>query len=164
MKHIIVALVITALLSGCSEQPVSKIDSQPQAKKQVASKEVYGVGNLVKIGSTQVIIKTARLKEGNAYALPKKGKVLELEVEGHNLGNQSWFLSDADFNLYDKTGAKLESYFGFDDLPLSGEVNKGKKVSGKLFYDVPEAESYELIYKPNFLTDQEIIFNIVPDK
>lgn len=67
-----------------------------------------------------------------------------------NNGGQSWFLTDADFNLYDPSGRKLEQYFGVDDLPFSGEVIQGKSVQGHIFYDVSEATYYELLYKPNF--------------
>lgn len=161
--------IVGLVLSGCTDQPVAKkIDGDtptetPTENQQEMSKQ-FKVGDVVKIGETELIIKSARFVEGNQYVPPKKGKVLKLEIEGKNNGGQSWFLTDADFNLYDPSGRKLEQYFGVDDLPFSGEVNQGKSVQGHIFYDVPEATSYELIYKPNFLTNQEIKFDIVPSK
>src|SRR5690606_11558234 len=161
--------IVGLVLSGCTDQPVAKkIDGDtptgtPTEKQQEMSKQ-FKVGDVVKIGETELIIKSARFVEGNQYVPPKKGKVLEIEIEGKNNGNQSWYLVDSDFNLYDPTGQKLEQYFGVDDLPFSGEVNQGKSVQGKIYYDVPEVDSFELVYKPNFLTNQEIKFDIVPSK
>lgn len=156
--------IVVLVLSGCTDQPVSKkIDGDaPTQDQKKAPTQVFKVGETVKIGETELIIKSARFVEGNQYVPPKKGKVLKLEIEGKNNGGQSWFLTDADFNLYDPSGQKLEQYFGVDDLPLSGEVNQGKSVQGKIYYDVPEVDSFELVYKPNFFTNQEIKFNIVP--
>ena len=124
----------------------------------------FKVGDVVRIGDTELTIKSAKLRKGNPYVPPKKGQVLELEIEGRNKGNDSWFLTNGDFNFYDKSDEKMEEYFAIDDQQLSGEVNKGKTIKGKVFYDVAEADSYELVYKPNFLMEQEIKFNIEPQK
>lgn len=60
-----------------------------------------------------------------------------------------------------KIGNQLKEYFGYDELSISGVVNKGKKLDGKLYFDIPKAKSYELIYKPSFsLDNKEIKFNI----
>src|SRR5690606_552378 len=163
MRFIIGMLVFSMFLVGCTDQPVAKKNDGDTSIQQEMSKQ-FKVGDVVKIGDTELSIKSARFVEGDTYVRPKKGKVLEIEIEGKNNGNQSWYLVDTDFNLYDPTGQKLEQYFGVDDLPFSGEVNRGKSVQGHIFYDVPEATSYELIYKPNFLTNQEIKFDIVPSK
>jgi hypothetical protein len=57
----------------------------------------------------------------------------------------------------------MEMYFGGDDLDISGDINKGKKLSGTLTYDVPEGSNYELIYEPTFSwTEQSITWDIVP--
>lgn len=40
---------------------------------------------------------------------------------------------------------------GDQDLLKSGDVDKGKKVSGTIYYDVDEASSYELVYKNTVL-------------
>lgn len=166
MRFIFVILVMVMVLSGCNvEQPVSKVGgNEQQDEKKKVPNQVFKVGDVVKIGDTELVVKIAKLRNGNPYVPPKKGKVIEIEIEGKNQGNQSWFLTNGDFNLYDKAGEKLEEYFAIDDQQLSGEVNQGKSIKGKIFYDVPEADSYELVYKPNFLMDQEIKFNIEPSK
>lgn len=157
--------IVGLVLSGCTDQPVTKkIDGDTPTEKQQEMSKQFKVGDVVKIGDTELIIKSARFVEGNTYVRPKKGKVLEIEIEGKNNGTQSWFLTDADFNLYDKNGQKLEQYFAIEDLPFSGEVNQGKSISGKIYYDVSESNNFELIYKPNFLSNQEIKFDIVPSK
>ena len=165
MRFIIGMLVFSMFLVGCTDQPVTKkIDGDTPTEKQQEMSKQFKVGDVVKIGDTELIIKSAEYVKGNQYVPPKKGKVLKLEIEGKNNGGQSWFLTDADFNLYDPSGRKLEQYFGVDDLSFSGEVNQGKSVQGKIYYDVPKVDSFELVYKPNFLTNQEIKFDIAPSK
>ncbi|SHF36424.1 protein of unknown function [Seinonella peptonophila] len=167
----IIALIMLAFVAvfvfADSDQPVIKTGStnnttQSQDNPQ-APKQIYKVGDIVKIGDTMLIIKSAKIQEAEQYVPAKKGNVLVLEVEGQNKGSQSWFLSDTDFNLYDTSGGKLEPYFSGQDISqFGGEVNQGKKVTGKLRFDVPNVKTFELIYKPNFLTSQEIKFDIQP--
>lgn len=165
MRFVFSIILILSLLTGCGlEEPVSKVESGVENEQKESPKQTFGVGDVVKIGETELIIKSVSFRKGDPYVPPKKGKVLELEIEGKNNGSRSWFLSDGDFNLYDKEGRKLDQYFSIDDQSLTGEVNQGKTTKGKIFYDVAESDRYELIYKPNFLTDQEIKFNIEPSK
>ena len=63
--------------------------------------------------------------------------------------------------MYDADGNKMQEYYGYDEMAISDDINKGKKLSGKLYYDVPKGTSYELIYTPTFsLDNKEIKFNI----
>lgn len=90
---------------------------------------------------------------------------MTLEVATANSSDTQVFVDNTEFNLYDTGGNKLEQHFGYEELAISGDVNKGKKLDGKLFYDVKEGEKYELIYTPSFTLDsQEIKFEIIPQK
>lgn len=159
-------LGIMVILAGCGAEPVTKVNStNPTVTEQKAPTKVYNVGETLKIGDTDLTITKATIESPEQYVTANKGNVLVLSIEGMNKGSQSWFLSDTDFNLYDKTGGKLEAYYsGQDTSVFGGEINQGKKVSGKIRFDVSKADSYELVYKPNFLTDQEVKFNIKPSK
>lgn len=165
-----IIVIVMVLLSGCNvEEPVDKVENEngnvQQEEKQKDQNQVFKVGEVVKIGDTELIIKTAKLEKPEQYVPANKGNVLVLEIEGKNNGSQSWHITSGDFNLYDTNGQKSEEYFsGQDPSVFGGEVNQGKKISGKVRFDVPEADSYELIYKPNFLTNQEIKFDIEPTK
>ncbi|MCM3639657.1 DUF4352 domain-containing protein [Priestia aryabhattai] len=157
------------ILAGCSDSVEDVSSSKPakqEAKKestQDAKDKTYNVGDTVKVNGLSVTITKASYTPAQEYTPAEKGKVLTLEVATENGGDDSAFIDNTEFNIYDKGGNQLEQYFGYDDLAISGDVNKGKKLSGKLYFDVPEAESYELIYKPTFAVDNtEIKFNIKP--
>lgn len=167
MARLLTTTILMAmfLLAGCVEQPVEKVGADKQQHKQEAPKQVFQVGDIVKVGETEMTISSAKLQEPEQYVPANKGKVLVLIISGKNKGPRSWYLSDSDFNLYDASGNKLELYFSGQDTSIfGGEINQGKQFEGKIRFDVPEADRYELVYKPNFLTDQEIKFNIVPNK
>lgn len=159
----VVALIIIVAIFAPSDQTVSKVNSdspKQEAKQEPKKQQVYKVGDTVKISDTEVTITSATMGNPDEYIQTKSGKVLTLEIKGANNGTQSWFLSNTDFNLYDKDGNKVEEYFGGDTYtPLSGEVNQAKKISGQIKYDAKPG-TYDLVYKPNFLLDQEIHFTI----
>lgn len=158
----VVVLLILIVAFAPSEQPVTKVegDSKQETKQEPKKQQVYKVGDTVKISDTEVIITEAKIDNPDQYSETKSGKVLTLDIKGANNGTQSWFLSNTDFNLYDKDGNKVEEYFGgLSFVPLSGEVNQGKKISGQVKYDA-KAGTYDLVYKPNFLMDQEIHWTI----
>mgnify|MGYP006316450011 FL=1 len=55
----------------------------------------------------------------------------------------------------------MEDYYGYDEMAISDNVNAGKQLQGKLYFDVKEQETFELIYTPTFTMDsKEIIFDI----
>jgi len=154
------SLLFCILLAGCDvEEPVSVSKEEQQETKQETPKQTFKVKDVVKIGSRELIVKSAKLTDGDAFNRPKRGKVLELEIQGRNLGNSPWILTEFDFNCYDKSGSKLESYFS-DEISQLGEINQGKTVSGKLFFDAPDERVFELVYRPNAFTGQEVKFNI----
>lgn len=162
--------VAGSLLVGCAvEEPVTKVDSdQPKSeeskKQEEAKPQIFKAGDVVKVGDVQLTISEAKFAKAEEFNQPKNGKVLSLKVEGENKGSSSFVLTNFDFNLYDTEGNKLEEYMSIELPQLQGEINAGKKSSGYLTYDVKEAEKYELVYKPNLITNQEIKFEIVPQK
>ena len=53
-------------------------------------------------------------------------------------------------------------YFGMDD-GFMNEISTGKKIAGKIYFDVPEDKQYEIIYSPSFtLENKSITFEVVP--
>ncbi|MED4616809.1 DUF4352 domain-containing protein [Priestia megaterium] len=167
-KKVLTGLGIVALaggiLAGCSTsvEEVSKDSGAKQETTQKSEDKTYSVGDTVKVNGLEVTITKASYTSPSEYTPANKGKVLTLEVATNNTGDSA-FIDNTEFNLYDKEGNQLEQYFGYDELAISGDVNKGKKLSGKLFFDVPESDSYELIYKPSIsFDDKEIKFEIKP--
>lgn len=157
-----IILGASLLLGACSTEveEVSK-GSEPKTEQKAEQKDkVFAVGDTVKVNGLEITITNASFTEPNQYTPANKGKVLTLEVATNNTGDSA-FIDSSDFNLYDAEGNQLEQYFGYDEMAISGDINKGKKLSGKLYFDVPESASYELIYVPTFSMDnKEIKWNI----
>jgi hypothetical protein len=148
----------TASTSGTAKVGEKKVEQKEEPKKD----QVYKVGDTIQVGDLQITITKASFTNPAEYSPAKKGKVLTLELATENKG-ESAFIDSSDFNIYDKEGNQLDDYYGYNDMAISGDLNKGKKMSGKLYYDVPEADSYELIYEPTFSwSDEEYKFNIIP--
>ncbi|TCP19947.1 uncharacterized protein DUF4352 [Scopulibacillus darangshiensis] len=156
------------LLSACGETEVSKVDNgdkktEAKADENTKKKEnkVFKIGDTVKVNDVELTITKASYTDPAPYTKAEKGKVLTIELKAKNSGDTQAFVDNTDFNLYDKDGNKLKDYFGYDEMAVSGELNKGKQLTGKLYFDVPQANSYELVYTPAFSLDsKEIKWNI----
>ncbi|MCM3155565.1 DUF4352 domain-containing protein [Priestia megaterium] len=165
---IIGAVVIGGgLLAGCStsvEDASSDTGSKQEAKKEESAKDkVYKIGDTVKVDGLKITLTKAEFTSPNQYTKAENGKVLTVDVATENTGDTQAFIDNTDFNLYDKDGNKVEQYFGYDDMAISGDVNKGRKMSGKLYFDVPEQDSYEIVYTPSFSFDStEVKFEATP--
>lgn len=170
MKKLIVITGFVFLLVGCSaETQVKPVPSDQATVNKPAAEQkpakVYKVGETVNVGGLEIQITSAKYTKPNQYTPAKNGKVLTLELATSNTTNQQILVDSTSFNLYDKDGNKLEPYFGYDELAISGNVNAGKKQNGKLYFDVKEGEKFELVYVPLISFDQkEVKFEIIPTK
>lgn len=162
-------LTSALLLGACGETEVEQVDNGATTEESASTEEkateeqtdkVFSVGDTVKVNGLQITVAEASYTEPEEYSESANGKILTLVVNTENTG-ESAYIDSNEFNLYDSEGNQLEPYYGYMDMAISGDINKGKKLSGKLYYDVAEAESYELIYKPSFsFDDKEIVWNI----
>ncbi|WP_407708485.1 DUF4352 domain-containing protein [Bacillus altitudinis] len=161
-------LLGAVLLGACGETDVEKVEgkkasAEQKEKKEKKKDEVYKVGDTIKVDGLEITITKAAFKKPEQYSTAEKGNVLDLTIETKNSGDDKAFIDNTEFNLYDKEGNKLDSYYGYSEMAISGDINKGKKLSGHLFFDVPKHKSYELIYQPSFSwDDKEIKYNIIP--
>lgn len=164
--------IIIAVVSGGDDSTttgtkVSGDDTKQEAKKdeESVSDKTFKVGDTIDLNGLELTINSAKFVPASEYSPAEKGKVLKMEVNVTNNTDNSAFVDNTDFNLYDKDGNSLEAYYGGDDLDISGDINKGKKLQGTLTFDVPESDSYELIYEPTFSwTDESITWNIQPQE
>ncbi|WP_439197250.1 DUF4352 domain-containing protein [Bacillus velezensis] len=159
-----IALLAGGILTGCSEDEAGSSTQKASAEtKKEAKKKQYNIGDTISAEGLKIKLSKASYTSPAEFADASKGKVLTIELNVENNSNDSALIDNTDFNLYDKDGNQLDEYFGYDDLAISGDINKGKKKSGKLYYDVPKADSYELIYKPSFSWgDKEYKINVKP--
>jgi hypothetical protein len=155
--------IIISMFGGTEVEEVSNSSDKPKTEQKKEEDKVYKIGDTVRVDGLEITITSAKYTNPAPYSETKNGKVLTIEVQTNNTSNTQKFIDNTEFALYDANGNKLEEYYGYDDLAISGDVNKGKKLAGKLYYDVPQAEKYELIYTPSFTLDsKEIKFEIIP--
>lgn len=161
MKKLFLAapLALALALAGCGETSVQDVSSEKETKAsaQDDSDKIYKVGDTVKIDGVKVKITKATFTDAAEYVDAENGKVLTLDVKIVNTNKESAFIDETEFNLYSKSGEQFESYFGYDKLPISADLNAGKQKSGKLYYDVAPAKVYELVYSPMFSWDNKEI-------
>jgi Domain of unknown function (DUF4352) len=156
--------IIVSIFGGTEVEEVSKGSGTKQEQKKEEEK-VYKIGDTVRVDGLELTITSAKYTNPAPYSEVKNGKVLTIEVQVNNTSDTQKLIDSTEFALYDTNGNKLGEYFGYDELAISGDLNKGKKLAGKLYYDVPQAEKYELIYTPSFSLDgKEIKFEIVPQQ
>ncbi|MGE7624820.1 DUF4352 domain-containing protein [Viridibacillus sp. NPDC096237] len=161
-KWLLAPMAAVLLLAACGETEVEKVSngSKTEAKSNKKA-EVFKVGDTIKVNGVEITIKKAQFTKPAQYSEAKNGSVLTLDVALKNTNEESAFIDNTEFQLYDKGDNQMEDYFGYDDLAISKDINAGKKASGKLYFDVKKSKSYELVYEPTFTLDsKEIKWNI----
>ena len=140
--------------ASSSEDSADNSEKTEDGGEEDAGEKVYTIGDSVEVNGVEITIKSATFTKPAEYSEPKNDKVLTLEVEAKNTSDDSAFVDNTEFTLSDAEGNMSEDYFGYDDLAISGDINSGKKLSGKLYYDVSESDHYELQYEPSFSWDE----------
>lgn len=173
------AVVISgSILAACGETEVKKVTGETTEEERAeetesvqdetvgieeSSEEVYNVGDTVSVDGMEVTVNSASFTEPAEYSEAMNGKVLTLDVSVKNTNNEQAFVDNTEFAIYDAEGIKLDDYYGYDQIALSDTVNSGKQVNGKLYFDVKNQETYEMIYTPSFSWDSvEVTFDITP--
>lgn len=122
-----------------------------------AKKATFNVGDTITVGDLELTVSAPANKKPDEYTTTKNSNVAVFHVKATNKGSSQATISSGDFNLY-VNGTKCDSVF-MDGVDFSVDtVNSGKSVEGDMGFDVAKGSSFELIYSPNFLTDQEITF------
>jgi uncharacterized Zn-binding protein involved in type VI secretion len=162
-------IIAGGIITGCGTE-VEDVGSgstgteqKEEKPKEEAKDKVYKNGETVKVDGLEITITGAKFTDPAEYSPASKGKVLTIDLATTNTSDTQAFIDSTDFNIYDSEGNQLEAYYGYNDMAISGDVNKGKKLAGKIYFDVPEQGSYELIYTPTFALDStEIKFEVTP--
>lgn len=159
---LIALIVVIAVTSGGDDTSAKKTGTDAKTEKKQEDK-VFKVGDKVNLKGIEITVQDAKFVPADQYTPAEKGKVLEMTLNVVNNTKNSVFIDSSEFNVYDKDGNAQELYFGGGKTPISGDLNKGKKMQGKLIYDVPEGTNYEMIYEPTFSwTDANITWDIQP--
>lgn len=167
MKKLLFAsavMSLTLLLAACGETTVEKVEKEDSAtateEKAETKNEVFAIGDTVNVNGVELTITKAEFTDPAEYSESANGKILTLDVDVNNTSDEQTFVSDTDFGL-SLGDTQADDYYSYDEMALSADLNKGKKKSGKLYYDVEESDTYELIYTPSFsFDDTEVKWDI----
>jgi len=168
-----ILLVTMGLLGACGEDTNSEDNSNKESstentesnksESKKSEDKVYKIGDTVKVGDVELTVNSASFSEPAEYSESKNGKVLTLDVTAKNTGDDQVFIDNTEFAIYDNDGNKQDDYYGYDDMAISEQINSGKQAQGKVYFDVVNQDSYEMIYTPSFSWDsKEYIFEIIP--
>lgn len=146
--------------TGTESQETVETASEKEGTKE---NQPFKVGDTVKLNDAQITLKSAAFVEPTEYTPAKKGKVLAIEFETANVGDDRLYFGSEEFSISTSDGMQHDKYYAFGDGFINESINPGKKISGKIYYDVPEGTNYELIYTPSFSFDDKFVtFEITP--
>ncbi|PZN00859.1 MAG: hypothetical protein DIU76_11980 [Bacillota bacterium] len=157
-------VLLGALLTGCSESQVQKVDNQGQAQQQQNQQQqqqqpqVFKVGDTVQFDNLHITVHGARTSKGSEFEKPQQGKFLIVDVTVENKGNEPATVSQLmQTKLQDDQGRSYTPIiFSGAKGQLDGEVGPGRKLRGEVVFDVPNAAHYEFIFENPFTTGQAI--------
>lgn len=142
--------LIALLFSAVDSEKASAIDEEK--KQAVVQPKTYKVGDTINYKGLEVTIVSAEFTPPAEYGEPEKGKVLTVTVDAVNNTDDDAWVENINFAVYDAEGSATDFYYSYDESAISTKLSAGKKVSGKVYFDVPESSSYELIYSPSVMT------------
>lgn len=160
------SFVLSLVLVACAQTEVKDVSDQvkesdlPNVANELVEK-TYSIGDTVSVDGMDITIDSAKFTDPSEYSEPVNGKILSLELTVKNTNSIQSFVDNTEFSVYSNEGLKMEDYYGYDDMAISDNVNAGKQLKGKLYFDVVEQDNYELIYTPSFSMDgKEIFFDL----
>jgi hypothetical protein len=140
-------------------------DGAEEEKQAEEENKVNTVGDAVEIDDGAMLTLTsAKYTNAQDYIPAENGKVLAIEFELVNNGEDRVYFGAEELSISTPDGTQYDKYFGGDNVFINENVNAGKKITGVVYFDVPEAETYEIIYTPNFSLDNKTIsFEVSPE-
>ena len=95
----------------------------------------------------------------NQFLQPKDGnKYIYAKFTFENVGKSDTTVAYWDFDCY-ADGFACDATYSGDDSAFSQTLSSGRKISGSVYFEVPEnATEIEFEYSPNFLTSEKVVF------
>lgn len=95
----------------------------------------------------------------NQFIQPASGnKYIYATFTFENVGNSDTTVAYWDFDCY-ADGYACEGTYGADDAAFSQTLSSGRKITGSVYFEVPESASeIEFEYSPSFWTSEKIVF------
>lgn len=126
-----------------------KADKKSDDKADKKAKDLK-FGDTFSVGKIEFTISKPKNEQPGQYDSAKSGNIVVFDVVAKNNSKEQVFIDSTEFNLYDKNGEQIESTFLGDDYGLQGDVNAGRTIKGKLYFDTKAGQSLELVYSPTF--------------
>lgn len=149
-----------------SEDSAEKTENNEEDSTEEETEEpedkVYGVGDTVNLGDAEVTFTNAYYTEPDEYLEAENGAVLSIDFETTNTGDESLYIGSEEFTI-SVEGTQYSEYFGIDGF-MNENISSGNKITGTINYDVPEADSYKIVYEPTFTWDSDTVeFEVSPE-
>lgn len=122
-----------------------------------AKKATFPIGSEITVGDLTITVDAPKNVKPGEFETVKSGNAAVFHVTATNNGADSAFVSSGDFNLYVDGQKQDEVYLSGVDFTIE-EINSNKTSEGDMAFDMKAGSTFELIYAPNFLTEQEITF------
>src|SRR5699024_6907721 len=111
-------------------------NSNENNAEEEGGEEFYQPEETVSVGGSEITLNEITWGEEEEYVESDNGNLIRIDLTIKNNSDDNEFVDDIDFDLYDKEGDKLDTYFGNDDANMFGsEIKKGKQLNGILEYD-----------------------------
>lgn len=153
-----VAATIAALNGQNVAVPTTAAPDSQQNPTE-ATKQIYHIGDIVKIGDVQLIITQAYDIQPSDFYKPDEGnRYIGLDVTFENVGDDSEYVSTSDFKLIGPDGFQYATSYKAE---LAGDLTTvvenlitGTKIAGSAGFEIPtEQTGFRLIYKPSLSWD-----------
>lgn len=182
-KLFIISFILVLMIGvvGCTNGELKKVEEQDPATVDEVKKqdedieepeqeqepdqekvELAKIGDTLEINGIRVTLTDVKRYEGkiNPYNPLENDHVIEIDMVVENTTSETVFVDNTDFKLYDENDFEVKSALPSGDIPLMDEISGGKKIKGKIYFDVPVQEgNFELIYS-QFLSDIEAKYEI----
>lgn len=142
------------------EKSENKDKNDAEPIKEADKKDKYYVGDTWQNKYVLVSYDSCgEYESDNQFIQPQEGnKYVYATFTFENVGSSDTTVTCWDFDCY-ADGFACEATYAADDAAFSQTLSSGRKISGSVYFEVPEdAEEIEFEYSPNFWTSEKIVF------
>lgn len=128
----------------------AEADASEDASEEPSEQQTtFKLGDTVAADGFEMTVANKTDNKPTEYQDTTHGNIVSFDVEFKNLQDQKAFFSASDFNLY-VDGELMEQSFLDSDFGIQGDVNAGRSLKGKVYFDAPAGGDIELLYEPSF--------------
>lgn len=124
---------------------------------EAAKNPTFEIGSQITVGDLTIKIDAPTNKKPGEFDDVKSGNAAVFHVTATNNGADAAYVSTGDFNLYVDGKKQKEVFLSGVDFAIE-EINSGKTSEGEMAFDLKKGSDFELVYSPNFMTEQQITF------